>query len=41
MLKILYITRTFGPTGGIKHHAFEVAREIAARTPSLRALPLA
>jgi UDP-glucose:(heptosyl)LPS alpha-1,3-glucosyltransferase len=28
MLKILYITRTFGPVGGMERYAFEVVREI-------------
>jgi UDP-glucose:(heptosyl)LPS alpha-1,3-glucosyltransferase len=31
VLKILYITRTFGPVGGMERYAFEVAREMVRR----------
>jgi UDP-glucose:(heptosyl)LPS alpha-1,3-glucosyltransferase len=31
LLKILYITRTFGPVGGMERYAFEVAREMVLR----------
>jgi UDP-glucose:(heptosyl)LPS alpha-1,3-glucosyltransferase len=30
-LRILYITRTFGPVGGMERYAFEVAREMVRR----------
>ena len=30
-MRILYITRTFGPTGGMERYAFEVAREMVQR----------
>jgi UDP-glucose:(heptosyl)LPS alpha-1,3-glucosyltransferase len=38
MLKILYITRTFGPVGGMERYAFEVAREMALRGHQVSAL---
>jgi hypothetical protein len=38
MLKILYITRTFGPVGGMECYAFEVAREMALRGHQVSAL---
>jgi UDP-glucose:(heptosyl)LPS alpha-1,3-glucosyltransferase len=31
ILKILYITRTFGPVGGMERYAYEVAREMVQR----------
>jgi len=37
-LKILYITRTFGPVGGMERYAFEVAREMARRGHQVSAL---
>lgn len=30
-MKVLYITRTFGPVGGMERYAFEVAREMVRR----------
>jgi len=37
-LKILYITRTFGPVGGMERYAFEVAREMVRRGHQVSAL---
>jgi UDP-glucose:(heptosyl)LPS alpha-1,3-glucosyltransferase len=38
ILKILYITRTFGPVGGMERYAFEVAREMVRRGHQVSAL---
>lgn len=38
MLKILYITRTFGPVGGMERYAFEVACEMVRRGHQVSAL---
>ncbi len=37
-MKVLYITRTFGPVGGMERYAFEVAREMAGRGHQVSAL---
>jgi UDP-glucose:(heptosyl)LPS alpha-1,3-glucosyltransferase len=37
-LRLLYITRTFGPVGGMERYAFEVAREMARRGHQVSAL---
>ena len=37
-MKILYITRTFGPVGGMERYAFEVAREMVKRGHEVAAL---
>jgi UDP-glucose:(heptosyl)LPS alpha-1,3-glucosyltransferase len=38
ILKILYITRTFGPVGGMERYAYEVAREMVQRGHQVSAL---
>jgi UDP-glucose:(heptosyl)LPS alpha-1,3-glucosyltransferase len=38
ILKILYITRTFGPVGGMERYAYEVAREMVQRGHEVSAL---